>query len=126
MVVDDDIMICELLEKFFERSGFKVMLSYGGNEAIGIFQQGVVPDLVILDMKMPSGTGLDVLHEIHRIGAAVPVIMLTGTIDAEKYSDIFERLKFPKENICYKPIELSILLDMVKKRLSSSPEGSNG
>lgn len=117
-------MICEMLEKFFVKSGFEVLLAYGGNEAIGILRQGVMPGLVILDMKMPSGSGLDVLHEIHRMGIVLPVILLTGTIDAEKYSDTFKKLKFPKENICYKPIELSILLNMVKKRLSLSHESS--
>jgi len=119
MVVDDDAQIRALLEKFFRRSGFTVISVSSGMEAIGIFRQGTMPDLVIFDIKMPHGSGLDVLHEMRRMEVASPAILLTGTIDAGKYADMLKKLGLSEEDICYKPIDLFALLGLVKKRLAS-------
>ncbi|MFA5255259.1 MAG: response regulator [Candidatus Omnitrophota bacterium] len=117
MVVDDNAKIRAILEEFFSRSGFTVVPASSGKEAVDILRNGTVPNLVILDIKMSHGSGLDVMYEMRRMGITPPAILLTGTIDAGKYADMLGKLGLSEENIYYKPIDLFVLLDLVKKRL---------
>ncbi|MFA5085401.1 MAG: response regulator [Candidatus Omnitrophota bacterium] len=117
MVVDDNAKIRAILEEFFSRSGFTVVPASSGKEAVDILRKGTVPNLVILDIKMSHGSGLDVMYEMRRMGITPPAILLTGTIDAGKYVDMLGKLGLSEENIYYKPIDLFVLLDLVKKRL---------
>jgi DNA-binding NtrC family response regulator len=117
LVVDDEEKIRDILEKFLTKSGFEVIKATGGQEAIEILRSDIKLDLVVLDMKMPKVSGADVLQEMKNLNKMISVILLTGSIDAEKYFTSLKELDFKEENICYKPLDLFVLLDLVKKKL---------
>lgn len=117
LLVDDEERIREILAKFLTQMGFEIIEAPGGREAIDILKQNVNIDLVIMDMKMPKVSGTDVLQELKNLNKVFPVILLTGSIDAEPYLAGLKGLDFKHEDICYKPVDFFVLLDLVKKRL---------
>ena len=96
------------------KSGFEIIQAPGGQEAIEILKRETKIDLMLLDMKMPKLSGADVLQEIKKANKDFPVILLTGSIDAEKYLVSLKNLGFKEKDICYKPMDLFRLLDLIK------------
>ena len=117
LVIDDESEIANILKRFLVKMGFEVEMILGGEEAIKVLRSGIKPDLVTLDMKMPKVGGFRILEEMHRINLKVPVIILTGSLDAEQYENDLIRLGYSREDIVYKPVDLFAFLNQAKKKL---------
>ena len=76
LVVDDEPKIVQLARDYLEKSGFKVLTSGDGQQALTIARQER-PDLIVLDLMLPGMDGLDVCRTIRR-ESDVPIIMLTA------------------------------------------------
>jgi len=76
LVVDDDAQIRQLAAKLLRGHGYRVSLARDGREMREALQTAHM-DLVILDIMLPGGNGLDLCREI-RAGSSIPVIMLTA------------------------------------------------
>ena len=76
LLVDDEPMIIDSLSYSLRREGFDVHSAVDGAEAIALFKQ-VNPDLVILDIRLPTIDGLEVCRRL-RSQSPVPIIMLTA------------------------------------------------
>ena len=76
LVVDDEPKIVRLARDYLEKSGFKVLTSGDGQQALAITRQER-PDLIVLDLMLPGMDGLDVCRTIRR-ESDVPIIMLTA------------------------------------------------
>jgi two-component system response regulator AdeR len=79
LVVEDEREIADLLVAYIERAEMQVLRATSVSEAIMIHGQNA-PDLVLLDIGLPGGDGLDVLAAIRR-RSGTPVIMLTAQGD---------------------------------------------
>jgi len=79
LVVDDDDVIRALVRDGLEREGFEVLGATDGDGALSQLAREA-PDLVILDVNLPTVGGFDVLTTIRR-NSQVPVILLTGRIE---------------------------------------------
>jgi DNA-binding NtrC family response regulator len=82
LVVDDDRAILTLVGTIALAEGFDVTTTVSGEDAMKQMRQRPV-DLVLLDLRMPGITGLDVLRAIRDISPRVKVVLMTGyaTID---------------------------------------------
>ena len=76
LVVDDEPKIVQLARDYLEKSGFRVLTSGDGQQALAITRQER-PDLIVLDLMLPGMDGLDVCRTIRR-ESDVPIIMLTA------------------------------------------------
>ena len=79
LVVDDEAAIQELLRHFLEEKGCEVETAGTVGDAIYILERDII-DAVVLDVRMPGRSGLELL-EFMRLDAAlrdVPVVILTG------------------------------------------------
>jgi DNA-binding response OmpR family regulator len=76
LVVDDEPMVREILQRYLELEGFEVAVAEDGEAAMASFSQSR-PDLVVLDLMLPRIDGLEVLRRM-RVDGATPVIMLTA------------------------------------------------
>jgi two-component system response regulator AtoC len=77
LVADDDTAIRTLLKTFLEDEDFSVTEAASGQEALQGLGDGTY-DLVLLDMRMPGMTGLDVLKQLREKQGEVPVILMTA------------------------------------------------
>src|SRR5919197_4913637 len=76
LIVDDEPMVRDVLERYLTRSGFIAESAADGEAAMKAFDAST-PDLVLLDLMLPRIDGFDVFHRI-RARATTPVIMLTA------------------------------------------------
>lgn len=76
LVVDDDSNICDLIEIYLQKEGYRVFKCSNGKEAVKLFSQKQV-DVIVLDVMMPEMDGYEVLKEVRKT-SQVPVIMLTA------------------------------------------------
>ncbi|WP_137846026.1 response regulator [Microbacterium sp. 2FI] len=86
LLVDDDALTLELHRTYVERlEGFRVIAECTGARAAisAVIERGGDIDLVLLDITMPDGTGLDVLRHVRARGSTVDVIAITGVRDAD-------------------------------------------
>src|ERR671931_7783 len=79
LIVDDEPMVRDVLERYLTRSGFIAESAADGEAAMRAFDASK-PDLVLLDLMLPRIDGFDVFHRI-RARASTPVIMLTARGD---------------------------------------------
>ncbi|PIU41475.1 MAG: hypothetical protein COS99_05055 [Candidatus Omnitrophica bacterium CG07_land_8_20_14_0_80_42_15] len=115
MVVDDEPEIVYLLGEFLAREGFEAIKCNGGKQALEIIKSGAPVDLIVLDGKMPEIDGPTVLAELKRMSCAIPVIMLTGSIDWNvRYKELLGKRC---RKVLIKPIDFKILLQEIKKLL---------
>ena len=76
LVVDDEPKIVQIARDYLEESGYKVLSSGEGTQALTIARQDK-PDLIVLDLMLPGMDGLDVCRSIRK-ESDVPIIMLTA------------------------------------------------
>lgn len=120
LVVDDEPDLREVLRFFLEDSGFIVEESHSGNDAFKKVQQQKF-DLVVSDVRMADGTGIELLNNIQTLGASKPpVILVTGFADTtpEEAVAMGARAMLPK------PLKFGVLFEAVEKVLKSPPLAS--
>lgn len=79
LVVDDEPSIHGFLTDFLQEKGYRVESAASAQDAITLVQRSTV-DAIVLDVKMPGRSGLDVLEHVRfdPIHRDVPVLLLTG------------------------------------------------
>jgi putative nucleotidyltransferase with HDIG domain len=77
LVIDDEMVICELLETLLKDQGFSVTTALSGEEGIKKFKEGTY-GLVMTDLKLPDLDGIKVLEQIKKHNPDTVVIVMTG------------------------------------------------
>jgi len=116
LVVNDELEILKVIEEFLTKQGFSVLTALGSEKALEVLSPASNIDLIIVDLKMPKMGGVQLIEEIRRLRKDIPIIVLTGSIYIEKYRKELDRLNC--KDLLLKPIDLNLLLERVKKRLS--------
>ena len=76
LLIDDDVELCGLLGELLQREGFQVASEHDGRRGLDRARRDR-PDLVVLDVMLPTLDGFEVLRQL-RQSSAVPVLMLTA------------------------------------------------
>ncbi len=77
LLVDDDETFCMVLARALTRRGFNVRTTQSVSGALVLAEQ-LVPDYVVLDLKMSGETGMSLIAQFKRLNPAVRIVMLTG------------------------------------------------
>lgn len=80
LVVDDDIRLRDLLERYLAEQGFAVKAVSDGTAMNKMLDQGTV-DLMVLDLMLPGESGLDICRRLRGSGNDLPILMLTAKGD---------------------------------------------
>ncbi|MDD4170054.1 MAG: response regulator [Desulfotomaculaceae bacterium] len=116
LVVDDNPGIRLLLTEALTGSGYKVETAASGAEAINQVRD-LIPELILLDVKMPKLSGLETLAEIHKLAPGVPVIMMTAYSEMSQVWCAIETGQI--ECFLKKPFDLFELEERIKNVLST-------
>jgi DNA-binding response OmpR family regulator len=79
LVVEDETELTALVGSYLERAGFQATLSYDGLQAVALARE-VDPDVIVLDLGLPSLDGVEVCRQIRTFSDAY-VVMLTARSD---------------------------------------------
>ena len=82
LIVDDQEDLRFTLSKIVKKQGFSVTTAANGLDALDILRSSVI-DLVFLDIGLPDGSGLNLIHTIKEIGDDIDIVMLTGINEAK-------------------------------------------
>ena len=115
LVVDDELAICDVLKHFFIKQGYKVLTSTRGQEALELLQREQ-PDLMLLDIKMPTMSGIEVLKQMRTRGERVKVVVVSAARDEGVIS---EARRLGAVDYVTKPFHLDYLEQVVLKKLAS-------
>ena len=110
LIVDDEASIRDMLAFFFHKRGFEVMTASNFTEGQASALRST-PDLVLCDIKMPDGNGLDLLKKIKAESPKTPVIMITAHTST---ADAIEAMKAGAVDYIAKPFnveELGLIVD---------------
>jgi two-component system response regulator HydG len=77
LLVDDESGILDALKILFRGEGYDVRVASSGKEAMAALE-GDRPDLVLTDIRMPGGSGLEVLARARQVDPELPVILMTA------------------------------------------------
>ena len=88
LIVDDEIKICDLLARFFTSLGFQTDTANSGRKALEMLE-GSTPDYLLLDIRMPDLSGLEVLRQAKSRHPGLKVVMVTAMADAETMDEAF-------------------------------------
>lgn len=116
-IVDDDPAQRQLLDNALQRAGFRTLLCEDGESALA---QAGQADLMLLDVRMPGLSGLEVLERLRRDGATVPVILLTAYIDVR---DAVNAMKQGAVDYLEKPVDLDELITAIDETLGQTGRG---
>jgi len=122
LIVDDEPLNLELLERELAARDYAVESARNGGEALQKVDS-FVPDLILLDYMMPGMSGLGVLKELRSRGNTVPVVMITayGTIER-----LAEATKEGAYDLITKPFDADHLHIVIEKALErqKAPNGT--
>ncbi len=121
LVIDDEPDIRELLELTLLRMGLETATAGTVKDAL-LEIQNFHPDLCLTDMKLPDGTGFDIVRYIQREYPNIPVAVITafGSMEAA-----VEALKAGAYDFVSKPVDLKKLRDLVQTALKLSEDNDN-
>ena len=81
LLADDHPMISTAIEALLRGTQFEIVgMAASGEQALQKVEE-VSPDILLLDLQMPGGTGMDVLRSVRANGSKVRVVLLTAAID---------------------------------------------
>nr|WP_315445480.1 PAS domain S-box protein [uncultured Pseudomonas sp.] len=78
LVVDDDSLVMTSTSLLLEDLGHRVIGATSGTQALALFDQGEVIDLMITDMAMPHMSGAQLAHAVRLLKPDLPIILATG------------------------------------------------
>ena len=116
LIIDDEPDIREGLSFAFKRKGFQVLLAENGRQGLELVNSNRV-DIVISDVRMPEGDGVEFLCEVRKINPTVPCVILVSG-----FSDLTEAqaIKLGAKAMFSKPFDLRQLVAEVIKTVQES------
>ena len=115
LIVEDNKDMQFLLSNILKEAGYATIIAGDGNRAIKEVQKSV-PDLILLDIKLPKMDGMEVLEKIRKIDEDFPIIMITA------YGNVKGAVKAMKSgayDYITKPFDNEELILIIKKALKT-------
>ncbi|MEX0981109.1 MAG: sigma-54 dependent transcriptional regulator [Bacteroidales bacterium] len=116
LIVDDDVFICNILEKLLADNGYEVETAYSAASAKKLLKDSSF-DVVLCDYRLPDSDGLKMLNSIKWLVPGAKVIIITA------YADVSIAVKLIKggaDDYIVKPLRQDELLVLLRKLLQNS------
>jgi len=111
VVIDDEESICEGCRQTLEAEGFRAVIAHDGTEGLKLVEQSH-PKVVLVDLKMPGISGMEVLANISEYDPSIVTIVITGygSIDSA-----VETMKIGASDFLTKPFAPEKLIESVRR-----------
>ena len=122
LIIEDEVDIAELIAMNLQREGFSVETIHDGREGLALVLKNQ-PDLVVLDLMLPTLDGYQVLKEMQRDtrSHSIPVLMLTAKSQIEDRILGLEKGADDYMTKPFSPRELVLRVKAILKRRQSTP-----
>lgn len=119
IIVEDEPEFLYSLDLFLKKAGYLTIAARDGAEALAriLRKNAGQLDLMLLDLDLPRIDGAGVLAEMKLRNIRIPVIIVSGTLDLEKYVAL---MRHGCREIFFKPINPGVLLQRISDILSRS------
>jgi len=114
LIVDDEQNLAFFVAKTLESNGYKAITAGSVAEAVKAVQSSF-PDLMLLDLKLPDGNGLDFFTKMKSEGFDIPTIVITAHGSVQSAIDA---LKKGVDDFIIKPFDMNEVLLMIGKLLN--------
>ena len=115
-IIDDDKSIRWVFEKALSRTDMEFKTFASVSEALNALEHEQ-PQVVVSDIRMPNGSGLDLLSEIKQRYPDIPVIIMTAYSDLESAVAAFQGGAF---EYLAKPFDVDQAIDVIKRAVEES------
>jgi len=112
LLVDDHPMIRTALEVLLRDTGFEIVGMAGTGETALREADQLKPDIILLDLQMPGGSGMDVLRRLRAIRSKSRIVLLTAAIED---AALLEAKSLNVEGIVLKNADPAFLLDCLER-----------
>src|SRR5262252_4859156 len=116
LIDDDPDLLAEKVRHFFPAPEHRVEVAYTGSEGLKCIG-AAPPDVIILDLRLPDQSGLEILRQLRRIDARVPIIMVTVVRSADS---AIEAMRHGAYDYLLKPLDLQKLDRVINEALKVS------
>ncbi|HUR41266.1 MAG TPA: sigma-54 dependent transcriptional regulator [Verrucomicrobiae bacterium] len=116
LLIDDDPLVARLMRVLFDQARFDLDHAETGQAGVEHAER-TPPAVVILDLRLPDMSGMDVLKKLRALCPQAPVIMLTGSADLK---NAVEAMQLGAFHYLSKPVDNAELLLLVKRALEHS------
>lgn len=116
LIVDDEVEFASTLAERLQLRGYDARSVYCAEDAFASVKSEP-PDVILLDLKMPGMSGIEILMTVRTFAPNIYVILLTGHMDVEKE---IEGISLNNFDYIMKPVDIKELMqkieDAIKKR----------
>jgi DNA-binding response OmpR family regulator len=110
LLIDDEEAFVTTLQERLEMRGFAPRVALDGQSGLDMIAQDP-PDVVVLDLRMPGMSGLEVLRRIRRTWPGLPVIMLSGHGSDQDFDSC---MNLGAAMYHKKPLDIDVLLESIR------------
>ena len=114
-MVDDDVRICQIVQRMLSNQQCKVQTCQTIADALGAIEKKAF-DAYVIDFKLPDGSGLDVAEVIRLKWGATPIILISG-YDPAAVALRAEKLAI--SDFLQKPFSREVIAEAIKKAIGS-------
>jgi two-component system response regulator AtoC len=118
LLVDDDPSFLNLTRTFLIQKGMEVIVASTKNEAVEVFDQ-YDPSLVVLDVYLPDGNGIDLIPRFRNGNRFLPIILVSGQSEIE---EVVRAMQLGATDYVKKPFDYEELLIKIKMALDGTRE----
>jgi CheY-like chemotaxis protein len=118
LVADDDRVLSQLVCSILGNEGHACMVAYDAMQTLMFAMRAPVPALIILDINMPGGTGIEALRKLKMSAKTtnIPVVVLSGSAEA----GVADQVRgLGAEEYLAKPIDPDALVRAVRRALGT-------
>ncbi|MBI5721128.1 MAG: nitrogen regulation protein NR(I) [Burkholderiales bacterium] len=122
-VVDDDQSIRFVLEKALAREQFAVRSFGSPRDVLSAMAGGDAPQVLVSDIRMPGGSGIDLLSEVKQRLPGLPVIIMTAFSDLDSAVSAFQGGAF---EYLPKPFDITTAVELIRRAVDESLREDEG
>jgi DNA-binding NtrC family response regulator len=111
MIIDDEKSVCLSLSEILQEYGYTTFFCLDPHLALSKLTNETI-NLVLLDIRMPKVSGVELLRKIKQISPETAVIIISGYASVE---DAVKAMRYGAVNLYQKPIDISKLIDEIKQ-----------